>query len=71
MRDDLVAAKGEVQARLQRVRRELTAAEAGLAAAPGLRRRLLARRVAALTAEADRLMAEEARLRKAIDRAPG
>jgi hypothetical protein len=70
MRDDLIAAKGEVQARLGRVRRELVAAQGSLEAASGLRRRFLERHIAALQAEAERLMAEEARIRSAIDRAP-
>jgi hypothetical protein len=64
----LIAAKGETQARLARVRRELEAARSGLAEARGLRRRLLARRVDALEGEAERLMAEEMRLRVEIDR---
>jgi hypothetical protein len=69
-RDELIAAKGETQARLARVRRELEAARAGLAEAQGLRRRLIARRVSALEGEAERLMAEEMRLRVEIDQSP-
>jgi hypothetical protein len=64
----LIAAKGEAQARLRRARAELAAAESGLAAATGLRRRLLLRRVRGLESEIDALMAEEMRLRLAIDR---
>ena len=69
-RDALIAEKGEVQARLKRARRELDAARLSLAAAAGLRRKLLARRVRALEAETDRLMAVEMRLRLEIDRSP-
>lgn len=69
-RDALIAEKGEVQARLARARRELDAARVSLAAASGLRRKLLTRRVHALEAETDRLMAEEIRLRLEIDRSP-
>lgn len=68
-RDELITEKGEVQARLNRARRELEAAQLSRDAATGLRRKLLARRVHALEAEADRLMAAEMRLRLEIDRA--
>jgi hypothetical protein len=66
----LIAAKGDVQARLGRARRELDRSQSALDGATGLRRRLLVRRVRALESEVDRLMAEEMRLRLAIDRAP-
>ncbi len=69
-RDELIAAKAEVQARLSRARRELEAARARLEGATGVRRRLLARRVSALEATVDRLMGEEMRLRLEIDRSP-
>ena len=68
-RDALIAEKGEVQARLNRVRRELEAAQLSRDTATGLRRTLLARRVRVLEAAADRLMAAEMRLRLEIDRA--
>lgn len=60
--------KGEVQAALGRVQRELAYAEARAAALTGLRGKLAARRVGRLQAEADALMPEEARLRLLIDR---
>lgn len=67
-RQAAVARKGEVQAMLARVQRELADAEAQAAALTGLRWKLAARKVARLQAEADALMAEEARLRLLIDR---
>ena len=67
-RQAAVARKGEVQAALGRLQRELAHAEAQGAALTGLRAKLAARRVSRLQAEADALMAEEARLRLLIDR---
>ncbi len=67
-RQALVARKGEVQAALRRVQRELAHAEAQAAGLTGMRAKLAARRVARLQAEADALVAEEARLRLLIDR---
>lgn len=57
-RDQLIARKQEVIAQIQRIRRELE------------RERALDRPGARLEAQLDALMAEEARLRLAIDRSP-
>ncbi len=67
-RQAAVQRKGEVQAALGQVQRELAHAEAQAVALTGLRGKLAARRVARLQADADALMAEEARLRLLIDR---
>jgi hypothetical protein len=67
-RQEAVQRKGEVQAALGRVQRELAHAETQAATLTGLRGKLAARRLARLQAEADALMAEEARLRLLIDR---
>lgn len=67
-RQALVQRKGEVQAALARVQRELAHAEAQAAEAAGLRGRVAARHVSRLQAQADALMAEETRLRLLIDR---
>jgi len=67
-RQALVARKGEVLAALSRVQRELVHAEAQVAVQTGIRGKLAARRVDRLQAQADALMAEEARLRLLIDR---
>lgn len=67
-RETLVQRKGEVQAALARVQRELAHAEQQAAESAGLRAKLSARRVSQLRAQADALMAEESRLRLLIDR---
>lgn len=67
-RQALVARKGEIQATLNRVQRELAHAEAQAAALTGLRGKLAARRLGRLQAQVDALMAEEARLCLLIDR---
>ncbi len=69
-RDDLIAAKGQVQARIRALRPKVEAALLAAEAARGSRQeRSLAARAASLRADLDALMAEEARLRVEIDRA--
>lgn len=69
-RDELIAAKGAVRAEIAQVVRRLEQARSALAGATGLRRRFLAGRVARLEAQLEMLVAEEGRLRLAIDRSP-
>ena len=69
-RDDLIARKGEVQARIRSLRRQLDAASEQAQGATGVRRAFLSARVSSLRSDLDSLMAEEARLRLEIDRAP-
>ncbi len=69
-RDDLIARKAEVQARIRSLQPKVEAARVAVASATGLRRTYYASRYSSLQAQLDQLMAEEARLRLEIDRAP-
>lgn len=68
-RADLIARKNAVRAELAEVVRRLAHERAALAALAGSPRRCAAQRIAALEARQEALMAEESRLRQAIDRA--
>jgi hypothetical protein len=70
VRDELIARKGEVQARIRSLRPRVDAAAERAAAARGIRRGFESAQLASLQAELESLMAEEARLRVEIDRAP-
>ena len=68
-RDDLIARKAEVQARIRSLRLRLEAAVYCAEAASGVRRKYYSAKRASLEAELEVLMAEESRLRLEIDRA--
>jgi hypothetical protein len=69
-RDELVARKGEVQARIRSLQPKVEAARARVSRAAGLSRAYHASRLVSLESQLADLEAEEMRLRLEIDRAP-